>query len=293
MEAFIDIGVTKDSLIKAVAAVESNVHVMNEGVTELASLTHNRFVSSEATVDTVMGVVQSLKSRVGDPVDVEEQFMAPTLWGTISMVVDEAVDMRTCFDRLANEVGPMKTELTGFTDQIAKLSHDGDEVRKTVALVVGMVGGLVEKAQEMRTTIIDLKQQVAAKKGDDGTCTSRGPAVLDEVLGWIGRRQASEEEEAANTKDFKSDPEYLQLIADVKSLKASITDGQAIKFAELGLRDVRDTVKWVEKEIPNLRYGLFMDPLLMFERIYGDDEEDSGTFLKSMETRLKLKIETG
>ena len=31
----------------------------------------------------------------------------------------------------------------------------------------------------------------------------------------------------------------------------------------------------------------------MFERIYGDDEVDSGTFLKAMETRLKLKIETG
>ena len=166
LEAFIDIGVsTKDSLIKAVAAVESNVQVMNEGVTELTSLTHNRFVSSEATVDTVMGVVQSLKSRVGDPVEVEERFVAPTLWGTISMVADEVVDMRTSFDRFAEEIGPMKTR---FTEQVAKLTHDGNEGRKTVALVVSMVGGLVEKAQEMRTFIIDLKQQVAAKKGDDG-----------------------------------------------------------------------------------------------------------------------------
>ena len=79
LEAFIDIGVSKDELIKAVASVESNVGVMNDGVKELASLTHNRFVNAERTVDTLMGIIQSLKSRFGDVVDVEERFLAPTL----------------------------------------------------------------------------------------------------------------------------------------------------------------------------------------------------------------------
>ena len=37
-----------------------------------------------------------------------------------------------------------------------------------------------------------------------------------------------------------------------------------------------------------------MDPLLMLDRIYGDDDvSDSDAFLKSMEVRYKMKIDSG
>ena len=52
-------------------------------------------------------------------------------------------------------------------------------------------------------------------------------------------------------------------------------------------------MKWIETHFGGMRYGLIMDPLLMLERIYGDDEGDMTSIMKSMESRLKLKIETG
>jgi hypothetical protein len=41
------------------------------------------------------------------------------------------------------------------------------------------------------------------------------------------------------------------------------------------------------------RYGLIMDPLVTLNRIFGEDEASSNTHLKTMETRINLKIATG
>ena len=83
-----------------------------------------------------------------------------------------------------------------------------------------------------------------------------------------------------------------QLVEDVKTLKATSEDS-AIKFGELGLKNLQIELTWIESNFTDLRYHLIIDPLLMLESIYGDYELDSGSLMKTMESRLKLKIETG
>ena len=282
LEAFIDIGVSKDNLIKAVAGVESNVHKMNEGVTELASLTHNRFVNAETNVDVMMGIIQSLKSRVGEEIEVDDRCMAPTLWGTTSFISDEVIELKTTLERLVDDVGPMKEQVI---DKIKKFTDDNTDNAKNMGLMITVVKDLMEKMEGCWITILDLKNEVGKLSGakpKDGAKTS-----FTELLDLLGEKNTRERE-----ADVKTDPELIRLRSDVNALKASLKDDQAIKFAGLGLRDANDATDWVEANFSGLRYGLIMDPLLMLERIYGDDELESGSFLKSMETRHKLKIDS-
>lgn len=116
LEVFINIGVSKDRLIKAVgASVESNVAIMIDGVKELASLTHNRFVNAELNVNMLMGIIQSLKSCLGDVVDVEDRFVAPTLWRTTSIIAaEEVVDLQNTLNRVFKATVPLRKSTTSM-----------------------------------------------------------------------------------------------------------------------------------------------------------------------------------
>jgi hypothetical protein len=82
------------------------------------------------------------------------------------------------------------------------------------------------------------------------------------------------------------------LVKDVGLLKASAED-TSIKFAHLGLRNLNECGAWITTQFKDFRYGLIMDPLVMLNRIFGEDEASSSTHLKTMETRINLKIATG
>jgi hypothetical protein len=300
LDAFIDVGVTKQKLVKMVASVESNIESMNKGVVELALLTHNRFANSEASVDTLMGILQSLKSRVGEAVDIEDSFAAPTLWGTTSFIADEVVSLRLSHDELSGEFKPLKQSLTDLT---VKAALEGKDVQKRFTTIIEVVSSMMTKVQSMAPVIEGIKEDLSRLSGNTKSVGNPPRSAIDEFFHIYGGRDlgADSPDRAAprlanvleSSSDWKTDPEFVQLLADVHSLKSTVNETTAIKFAGLGLRDVKDTTRWVEKNFSGLRYGLILDPLLMLERIYGDDEVDSGSFLKSMETRLKLKIETG
>lgn len=86
---------------------------------------------------------------------------------------------------------------------------------------------------------------------------------------------------------------FKQLVADVALLKATAKD-DSVKFGGLGLRSIQDCQGWIHDHFSCYRYGLMMDPLLLLDRICGDDGigTKSNKF-KTWESRSKLKITTG
>ena len=265
LDSFIDLGVSKEKLIQAVASVESNMLTMNDGAAELATLTHNRFTSVETNADVMMGILQALKSRVGNAIDVDERFVAPTLWGTTSIIADQVSGMKATVDYLSQEVRPMKTDLT---KQIENLKYKGEGAQKGFDLMVGVVKSLIEDVQAVMVTVFDLKK---AKKDFISESNPEGfppRSQLDELIDVFGKRRSREEEEVEDKAEandgptslnFKSDPQYQQLLADVRSLKSAVNDADSVKFAGLGLRDVKETIKWVDQNFPSLKYGLMHD----------------------------------
>jgi hypothetical protein len=297
LEAFIDIGISKESIVRSVATVESNLDSVSKGVTGLAVETHNRLLSAQTDLDTIMGILQSLKSRVGDAVDVDDCFVAPTLWGTTSFIADEVVALRMSHDKLSRDAGPSKQLIL---DQIDKLALEDKDLQKKFTTVVQVVSSMMAKVQTVTPAIEQIKQDILRLSSvRNATQPSPGSAV-NAFMSMYGSNPSSaggqtnpSQSAPSPTTDWKADPVFTQLLADVSSLKSSVNESSAVKFAGLVLRDVKDSIRWVENNFSCLRYGLILDPLLMLERIFGDDEVDSGSFLKSMETRLKLRIETG
>ena len=85
-----------------------------------------------------------------------------------------------------------------------------------------------------------------------------------------------------------------QLLSDVALLKACSRDKEAVKFGNLGLKSIQDCQMWIRKNFSCHRYGLIMDPLLMLDRICGnDDAVNKANQFKTWESQIKLKISTG
>ena len=131
--------------------------------------------------------------------------------------------------------------------------------------------------------------------------TTRGDQEASSPL--LSRRQTSERQEsyaqgAGNVGSNRSFEEHArmvmaQLVADVGMLKASSMD-KAVSFGGLGLRSIQECQAWIDENFSCYRYGLIMDPLLMLDRVFGNDGSESKTNqLKVWESRIKLKISTG
>ena len=85
-----------------------------------------------------------------------------------------------------------------------------------------------------------------------------------------------------------------KLIDDVKILQSG-KQNSSIKFASLGFSDLHECGQWIDLHLSGFQYDLFMDPLLMLDRVYGDDEVGEGGAgpLKVMELQFKMRIESG
>ena len=104
-------------------------------------------------------------------------------------------------------------------------------------------------------------------------------------------------EEVNVLKDFsnlasENFTKFNQVIEDVSVLKVA-SETAVVKFGNLGIRNLQESTHWVEQNFPATRYGVMIDPLILLERIYGNDDIDSITQLKTWESRQKLGIETG
>jgi hypothetical protein len=90
----------------------------------------------------MMGILQSLKSRIGETADIEENFAAPTLWGTTSFIADEVVALRASYGKLVREMGSDDRQV--IADQINKVALDGAELQKRFGTVVEVVSSMIE-----------------------------------------------------------------------------------------------------------------------------------------------------
>lgn len=102
--------------------------------------------------------------------------------------------------------------------------------------------------------------------------------------------------QSSNTIGFEEHARAVmaQLVSDVSMLKACSVTDKGVSFGGLGLRSIQECQVWIEENFSCYRYGLIMDPLLMLDRVFGNDGSDSKTNqLKVWEARIKLKISTG
>jgi hypothetical protein len=112
LEAFIEgSGAKRGVITKAVSSVETRLGVMDEGIGELTSLTQDQFVALESEIEIIWGILKTVKTRIGNVVEVDGKFLAPTLWGSTSFIADEVVCMNNVVEIISNNIGPIRDSL--------------------------------------------------------------------------------------------------------------------------------------------------------------------------------------
>jgi hypothetical protein len=333
LENQIAAGFKKGVVTRVVAGVESKLEVLNQGLVELSKLSHNRFVALEETTREFGSVAHSVRTKIGRELPIHQTFEAPTLWGTTSFIADELARVDSVVTKLTDDVEPLKLAVGEISGYVIKSNDAKDATEKLVQIVSIMMKKIQGLAPEMVNMRLDLNKlillsQIGRSPEDEDVCYGstlsyqsrvhkQGQSTaVDELLSLAqddrsmssrgtGPIRDGEHEEAiaqepshlhtsSNGHIYTSNTHavVLKLVEDVKLLRSS-TEVLSIKFGNLGFRNLHECTEWIGTHFTGLRYGLIMDPLLMLERIYGDDEVDSVSLMKTLESRLKLKIETG
>ena len=88
-EDLIDEGVKKGIISTTVSKIESYIESLGDVLAEASVLHHDRLVTLENTIEVMIGIVQTMRSRMGSSVDSGERFTATTLWGSTAFIADE------------------------------------------------------------------------------------------------------------------------------------------------------------------------------------------------------------
>ena len=83
----------RGSVARIVSRLESSSSELSKSLSKVANkLAHGQFQESEASIVLVSGAVQNLMSVLGQAVEMNPRFEAPTIWwGTTSHIGDEVI----------------------------------------------------------------------------------------------------------------------------------------------------------------------------------------------------------
>jgi hypothetical protein len=252
-------------------------------------------------------------STLGTAVEMDEKFEAPTMWGTTSFIGEEVVRLAEEIEVSKSGISMVKESVANVIDKINKSDSGVDEkMLKILSLVMNRVqefspelkvirGHTSRLESELGRVSPPKRQKVTPSRGDSG-----GDARMDGLMAMLttdGRgtnlthdseMEGEDEEDRVRMKEeLTRVAEATQLLIEDVGLMKACAEDKAIKFGGLGLRTLQEYNDWVNVHFEGLRYGLFMDPLLMLDRIFGFDDAKAESQFKILESRVKLKITTG
>ena len=91
-------------------------------------------------LEVMLGMVQNMKARIGNGVELEEKFSAPTLWGSTAFIADDLVRVSKEVSMLSRDVTPIKLSLKSFQEfDHVKTKMSVDKMVKVVQLLLNRV----------------------------------------------------------------------------------------------------------------------------------------------------------
>jgi hypothetical protein len=309
LEELVNEGVRKGVLSNAVCKIETHIVGMSFALEDTAALHHDQLVTLEDNLEVMIGVIQTLKSRVGSSVDIGDRYLAPTLWGSTAFIADDLTRLSDELTSMSqNIISPMKEtlEVLSATDVLVYASKM-EKVVQTVKILLSRVESINESLKEVKTDLVLVRTEQGMRfltpgiPPQDSTDELMDFIIADktatrvffgpEVSVVSPSKSQQHSREDLKEEDTDVMPILNKLIDDVKSLQAG-KHNSAIKFGGLGISDLADCQAWCDKHFDGYQYGLIMDPLLMLDRMQGEDEVWS-TILKDMDLQDKMNIRSG
>jgi uncharacterized protein YoxC len=241
--------------------------VMDDGIYETSSNLLRLIASHDSYVDdlvTVITKVDGLQNMLGNRSDnMEEDFQAPTLWGTVALLA-------TFISKVHNTCTHMEPKIMGLITDITRLQSNTKNflVQEDAQVMNSRVDGL-------RDTVLQLCESVQINtKRTHQSIESLG-LEIDEVRNVRARITPSTStsmQVSSLPLDIKEEFESICKTNDelkilFKNLSAQ-ADKEAIKFCNLGFRTYQDAGAWIDIHFPDYSFGLIMSPFTVLEHIH-------------------------
>ena len=273
----------KGLLTRIVARLESSMVMQGSALETVAELSHKRFLSNERDLRAVSGAVQNVQTSVGQPVELDTRFDAPTLWSSTSFVADEVVRVTNSLTALEDDIVPMRASLKSVYEECNRLIKTGhpDKMLKVLVMVSNKVKEASGEIVLLKSKVMELESELLLSRKSGGGLrlgkARRSPKAMDEMdelMDMFGTSDVSEDrgdssvtpekageggvarsgEDEAIMKKLTLELKLL-VTADVSMLKAGAED-KSVKFAGLGWQSILDCQEWIKDNFPSHRYGL-------------------------------------
>jgi hypothetical protein len=314
LEKIVQYGMKKGTITGIVSGLETRMVLMDECLEEVATITADRFRSNEETLSLVSGVVSNVRAGIGTPVELASIFMAPTMWGTMSFMADEVLRVGWGIQDLENKVVKPFQAATGV--ELASFKTNSDVLTKVVTMLMDSIKKLTSDNKAVQASVAELCRNSSARDqkraktnnfheemvGKFSAMQTDTDEVTEVRTPTRREREAIDKDEqgAIRAADLIEYPiltsdsyeKLCKVVDDVCLLKMS-AEATAIKFGNLGIRNLQECTRWMKDFYVDAKYGLVIDPLTLLDRLFGDDAVDPITQLKTMDTMSKLNIDTG
>ena len=302
-------GLSRGLITEAVADLETSIIEMGAGMKEVTELTRDCLVKAgEREIDHLGVVVQKIKANIGAPVELDGRFLAYTLWGSTGFIAEKVLRVIQDTQKLQDEVAPLTRKCNAlervFEENQANAKNNDAKIMKVVSMVMEKVKTTsleAGKLKNMVSSVSNIVTAMAAKlrpaKKSRVSVGSQGDQV-DELLSMLVGNSLEIEDAALPTKvkeDDYSEQEKAavfatlkQLVLDVESLKASAED-TLIKFGGLGFINVNECTERIKSSFHNMRYALIVDPLLMFDKNFGNEHAYLTAYMKKGGVAVETK----
>ena len=310
LEELIEAGIRKGMLTTTTSNIETYIVGMGDAFEESTTLHHERLVTLEDNLEVMIGIMQTLKARVGSSVDIGERYSAPTLWGSTAFIAEDLSKVSEGLNTLETlVVAPLKTAVDSLSESDRINAGKRDKMVAAVKVLYGRIQSLDESIQGVTADILMVRTEQAVRFS-----TPEGPRedASDDVMDYIiadrstdspGRTRRSGVGRSAvvtpsKKEDLKEDDDVSnvssilsKLINDVRILQAA-KQNTSIKFGGLGISDLSECSKWISKHFEGYQYGLIMDPLVMLDRIHIENATPGteSSILKEMDLQKKMNI---
>ena len=304
----------KGLLTRIVSRLESSVVSQGAALEAVAERAYKRFLVNERDLRAVSGAVQNVQISVGQPIELDRKFDAPTLWSATSFVAEEVVKVAGGLKGVEDSIIPLQADLKSVAQECSNMTKSGPSAKMMKVLVM-MSGRMKEASNEiigLKTKVQDLEAELANSRIRGASTPLKMTAVpdeMDELMGMFdssyvetkigGIKATVSPDKNVGTTTTMLETRLLELTQELKSVTADVallkagTEDKSVKFAGLGWRSILDCQEWIKVNFPSNRYGLIMDPLLMLDRVFGSDDVEADSQFKTLESRVKLRIATG
>ena len=184
LDHLIEAGVPRGMLTTTTSKIETYIEGMGQALEEVVDIHHDRLVSMEDSLEVMIGVVQTLKARVGSTIDIGDMYSTPTLWGSTAFIADDLSKVSQGLNTLNSEVVmPMQVSIDSLVTSASANEGRRERMVQAIQVLLGRINTVNDSVRDVRADLILVRaEQVRLPPSDPGAARDANDHLMDFII---------------------------------------------------------------------------------------------------------------